>query len=71
MNDKTKRKANKGKHHNPRWFSPQIFAYEEDERNHSPCISTLSLPCTSLDSNHGYPFTSFLLKSTTVKAKRA
>jgi len=30
MNDKTKRKAIKGKHHNPRWLSPQTFAYEED-----------------------------------------
>jgi len=65
-----KKKAKKGKHHHLRWLFLQIFAYEKDEKNHCSWISTLSLPCTSLDPNHGYPLTYFLLNSTTLEANR-
>jgi len=66
-----KKKVKKGKHHHLRWLSSQISAYEKDEKNHCSWISTLSLPCTFLDSNHGYPLTSFLLNRTTLETNRA
>ena len=37
-----KKKAKKRKHYHLRWLSPQISAYEKDEKNHSSWISTLS-----------------------------
>jgi len=34
------------------------------------CSQVYPLFCTSLNSNHGYPFTSFLLNSTFMEANR-
>jgi len=70
MNDKTKMNVKKGKHHHARWFSPQIFAYEEDERNQFPCKSTISLPYTSLNPNYGYSFMFFLLNSAILETNK-
>jgi len=70
MNDKAKNNVKKGKHHHLKWLSPQIFACEEDERNHCSCRFILLLSCTPLYPNHGYSFTSFLLNSTTLEANR-
>jgi len=65
-----KKNVKKGKHHHLMWLSPQISAYEKDEKNHYSWISTISLPCTSFDPNHGYSLTFFLLNSTTPETNR-
>jgi len=49
------------------WFSPQIFAYEENERNHSSCRFTLPFLFTFLDPNHEYSFISFLYNTTLIE----
>jgi len=50
-----KKNVKKGKHHHLRWLSPQIFAYEKDEKI----------------THHEYLLTSFLLNSTTLETNRA
>jgi len=66
---KAKNKGKTRKHHHPTWLSPPIFAYERGEKNN--CSRRSTILRTSLDPNHEYPLTSFLINRGALEANKA